>query len=121
MDFYTNVRVYGKNILYRGIENGKRVARRVEYRPTFFVPSNKPSKYKTLAGQPVSPIEPGNIYEAREFLERYRNVDTFPIYGNNRYEYTYISDLFPDEVLWDKEHLRIAYLDIEVSSDNGFP
>lgn len=121
MDFYTNVRVYGKYILYRGIENGKRIARRVEYRPTFFVPSNKKSKYKTLAGGNVEPIEPGNIYEAREFLERYRNVDTFPIFGNNRYEYTYISDLFPDEVLWDKDHLRIGYLDNEVSSDNGFP
>lgn len=121
MDFYTNVRLYGKNILYRGVENGKRIARRVEYRPTFFVPSNKKSKYKTLAGQNVEPIEPGNINDAREFLERYKNVDTFPIYGNNRYEYTYISDQFPDEVLWDKSNLLIAYLDIEVASDNGFP
>lgn len=121
MDFYTNVRLYGKNILYRGIENGKRVARRVEYRPTFFVPSNKPSKYKTLAGQPVAPVEPGNINDAREFLERYKDVDTFPIYGNNRYEYTYISDQFPEEILWDKKYLRIAYVDIEVASDSGFP
>lgn len=121
MDFYTNVRQYGKYILYRGVENDKRIARRVEYRPTFFVPSKKESKYKTLAGGNVESVEPGNINDAREFLERYKNVDTFPVYGNNRHDYAYISDQFPDDVLWDAEHINITYLDIEVSSENGFP
>lgn len=121
MDFYTNVRQYGKYILYRGIQNGKRVARRDEYRPTFFVPSKKQSKYKTLMGENVEPIEPGNINDAYEFLERYKGVETFPIYGNNRYEYTYISDEFVDDILWDSKYINIAYLDIEVGSENGFP
>lgn len=121
MDFYTNVRQYGKYILYRGVENGKKVARRVEYRPTFFVPAKSKSKYKTLHGKFVEPIQPGNINDAREFLERYQGVETFPIYGNNRYEYTYIADLHPEDVLWDQKYLTIAYIDIEVGSENGFP
>lgn len=121
MDFYTNVRQYGKYILYRGVENGKKVSRRVEYRPTLFVPSKKRSKYKTLAGNYVEPVEPGNINDAREFLQRYEGVETFPIYGNNRYEYTFIADQNPDDVLWDQKYITIAYLDIEVSSANGFP
>jgi len=121
MDFYTNVRVYGKFILYRGVEGGKHVSRRVAYRPTFFVPTKNKSKYKTLAGNYVEPIEPGDINDAREFLDRYRDVDTFPIYGNNRYEYTYVSDQFPEDVLWDRKYINVAYLDIEVGSENGFP
>lgn len=121
MDFYTNVRVYGKYVLYRGIEGGKHVSRRVEYRPTFFVPSKKKSKYKTLAGNPVEPIEPGDIYDAREFLDRYKDVDTFPIYGNNRYEYAYVADLYPEDIIWDRKYIAVAYLDIEVKSENGFP
>jgi DNA polymerase elongation subunit (family B) len=121
LDFYTNVRQYGKYILYRGVENGKKVARRVEYRPTFFVPSKKKSKYKTLDGHYVEPIQPGNINDARDFLERYSGVETFPIYGNNRYEYTFIADAHSDDVLWDAKYLTIAYIDIEVGSDNGFP
>jgi len=122
LDFYTNVRQYGKYILVRGIESGKKVSRRIEYRPTFFVAStNKKSKYRTLAGDIVEPVEPGDINDAREFLQRYEGVETFPIYGNNRYEYTYISDEFPDDILWDQKYLTIAYLDIEVASDNGFP
>lgn len=121
MDFYTNVRQYGKNILYRGVENGKKVARRVEYRPTLFVPSKKKSKYKTLDNHYVEPIQPGTINDARDFLERYSGVETFPVYGNNRYEYTFIADSNPDDVLWDAKYISIAYLDIEVSSLNGFP
>jgi DNA polymerase elongation subunit (family B) len=122
MNFYTNVKQYGKYILYRGVENGKKISRRVEYRPTFFVSSNKKSKYKTLAGHYVEPIEPGNINDAREFLQRYEGVETFPVYGNNRYEYTFIADQHPeDEVVWDPSYIRVAYLDIEVSSANGFP
>jgi DNA polymerase elongation subunit (family B) len=121
VDFYTNVRQYGKNILYRGVENGKKVARRVEYRPTLFVPSKKKSKYKTLDNHYVEPIQPGTINDARDFLERYSGVETFPVYGNNRYEYTFIADAHSDDVLWDAKYIRIAYLDIEVSSKNGFP
>ena len=121
MNFYTNVQLYGKSILYRGIEDGKRVARRVEYRPTFYVPSKSPSKFKTLGGDSVEPIEPGTITECRDFVERYKDVDTFPIYGNSRYQYAFISDEFPDDVFWDRDKISIAYLDIEVGSENGFP
>jgi DNA polymerase elongation subunit (family B) len=113
--------LYGKSILYRGVEDGKRVARRIEYRPTFYVPAKTKTKFKTLQGDYVESIEPGNINDAREFLERYKEVETFPIYGNNKYDYAFISDEFPEDIFWDKDQIVIAYLDIEVGSENGFP
>ena len=120
-DFYTNVSVSGRYILLRGVENDKRVRRKVEFRPTFFLSSQEKSEYKTLAGGNVKPIQPGTIPECREFLERYESVDNFPIFGNNRYEYAYIADEYPDDILWDVSKILIAYLDIEVGSENGFP
>ncbi len=120
-DFYTNVSVSGRYILLRGVENDKRVRRKVESRPTFFLSSQEKSEYKTLAGENVKPIQPGTIPECREFLERYESVDNFPIFGNNRYEYAYIADEYPDDILWDVSKILIAYLDIEVGSENGFP
>jgi DNA polymerase elongation subunit (family B) len=120
-DFYTNVSVSGRFILLRGVENDKRVRRKVEFRPTFFLSSQEKSEYKTLAGENVKPIQPGTIPECREFLERYESVDNFPIFGNNRYEYAYIADEYPDDILWDVSKILIAYLDIEVGSENGFP
>ena len=120
-DFYTNICVSGRYILFRGVENDKRVRRKVEFRPTFFLSSQEKSEYTTLAGEYVKPIQPGTIPECREFLERYESVDNFPIFGNNRYEYAYIADEYPDDILWDVSKILIAYLDIEVGSENGFP
>ena len=120
-DFYTNVSVSGKFILLRGVENDKRVRRKIEFRPTFYLIANEKTEYKTLSGEFVKPIEPGTIPDCREFLERYESVDNFPIFGNNRYEYSYIADTFGDDILWDINKVSIAYLDIEVGSENGFP
>ncbi len=120
-DFYTNITVSGKYILYRGVENDKRVRRKVEYRPTFYLLANEKTEYRTLDGEFVKPIQPGTIPECREFLERYESVDNFPIFGNNRYQYAFIADNFSDDILWDANKVCIAYLDIEVGSENGFP
>jgi len=120
-DFYTNVAVSGKYILLRSIENGKRVRRKIEYRPTFFLLSPEKSEFKTLSGESVKTIQPGTISECREFIEKYKNVDNFPVFGNNRYEYAYIADEYPEDILWDVSKILTAYIDIEVGSENGFP
>ena len=121
MDFYTNVCTIGKYVLLRGVESGKRVRRKVEYLPTFYLPSQEQSEFRTLDGSYVKPIQPGTMPECREFLERYKNVDNFPVFGNNRFDYAYIADEYPDDILWDVSKVLIAYLDIEVGSENGFP
>ena len=36
MKYYTNVEIWGGKILYRGIEDGRRVQSRVDYNPTLF-------------------------------------------------------------------------------------
>ena len=95
--------------------------RKIEYLPTFFLSSQEKSDYTTLAGDYVKPIQPGTIPDCREFLERYESVDNFPIFGNNRYEYAFIADHYSDDVLWDISKVTVAYLDIEVGSENGFP
>jgi len=112
-DFYTNISVSGKYILYRGVENDKRVRRKIEFRPTFYLIANEKTDYKTLSGEFVKSIEPGTIPECREFLERYESVDNFPVFGNNRYEYAFIADRYPDDILWDINKVTIAYLDMD--------
>ena len=120
-DFYTNITVSGRYILLRGVESDRRVRRKIEFRPTFYLLANEKTDFKTLDGEYVKPIQPGTIPECREFIKRYESVDNFPIFGNNRYEYAYIADEYPDDILWDVSKILIAYLDIEVGSENGFP
>ena len=120
-DFYTNVQVYGSRILYRGIENGRKVRRKIDYFPTFFVPSKEKTEWTTIHGEYVAELKPGNIREARDFIKTYEDVDGFVVYGNNKYEYAFIADTFTDDIEWDLAHINITNIDIEVGSENGFP
>jgi DNA polymerase elongation subunit (family B) len=120
--FYTSVNCVGNNILYRGVENGRRIKEKIPYTPTLFLPAKKQTKFKTLKGDYLEPMKFESIRDARDFVKRYEGVDSFEIYGNNRYEYVYISDEHPEETIeWNVQDVCVAYLDIEVGSENGFP
>jgi DNA polymerase elongation subunit (family B) len=122
MRFYTNVQLIGNQFLVRGVENGKRFETRDEFFPTLFIKSKKDSKYRTLGGEAVEPINPGTVRDCREFYKKYDEVDGFEIYGNDRYIYQYISEKYPeDEIKFDISKIKLVTLDIEVASEEGFP
>ena len=122
MKFYTNVQLIGNQFLVRGVENGRRYEHRDEFFPTLFVKSKKKTKYKTLNGEAVEAINPGSVRDCREFYKRYDEVEGFEIYGNDRYIYQYISEKYPeDEVKFDISQIKLVTLDIETTSEQGFP
>ena len=123
MRFYTNVQLVGNQFLVRGYDNGKRFTDREEWRPTLFVDSKKKkSKYRTLDGRYVDPIQPGYVRDCREFYKKYNEVEGFNIYGNERYIYQYISEKYPqDEIKFDISKIQLVTLDIETTSEQGFP
>ena len=122
MRFYTNVQLVGNNFLVRGYEDGKHFMTRESFSPTLFVPSKRKTKYKTLTGEPVEPIRPGTVRDCREFIKKYDGVQNFDVYGNDRYIYQYISEMYPEpEVKFDISKIKLTTLDIEVKSENGFP
>ena len=122
MRFYTNVQLVGNQFLVRGYDNGKRFTDREEWRPTLFVDSKKKSKFQTLEGKNVEPIQPGYVRDCREFYKKYQDVEGFNIYGNERYIYQYISDRYPqNEIKFDITKIQLVTLDIETTSEEGFP
>jgi len=122
MRFYTNVQLIGNQFLVRGVENGKRFETRDEFFPTLYVKTKKESKYRTLSGEAVEPINPGTVKDCREFYKKYDEIDGFEIYGNDRYIYQYISEKYPeDEIKFDISKIKLVTLDIEVASEQGFP
>ena len=116
-DFYLSAKVYGDNILYRGWRNGKKISSKIPYSPSIFIPTNEETKYKTLYNEPLKKIKPGSIKKTREYVKKYESVENFKIYGNTKFEYCLISDLFPDTINWDIKKIRIGIVDIEVNSD----
>ena len=123
MSFYTNVQTIGNSILFRGVsENGKRFKDRIEYHPTLYIPTKEETKFRTLEGNPVGEIQPGTMKECREFIAKYKEVGNFDIYGNDKFEFSFIAEHFPEEHIdYDMSQIKIAYIDIEVGSENGFP
>jgi DNA polymerase elongation subunit (family B) len=122
MRFYTNVYEKFNKMLVRGYDNGEYFQIEEEYQPTLFVSSKKKSKYRTLDGYAVEPIQPGKISDCREFLEKYSKVDGFTVYGNDNYKAQYISDKYPEEeIKFDITKIRLVTIDIEVAAEGGFP
>ena len=119
--FYTSVASVGNNILYRGVEDGRRVKFKIDYSPTLFLPSKKESPWKTLKGENLEPIKLGGIRDARDFIKRYDEVENFKIYGMNRFEYAFITEQHGGMVDWEMDQISIGVVDIEVGSENGFP
>lgn len=120
--FYTSVERFGNQILYVGYENGVKVKRRDTYHPTLFVPvfHGKPTKYKTIDGVSVDTIRPGTMRDCKEFIDTHK-TDNYQVYGNSDYVAQYISDEFPLPIEFDRKYVNVAYIDIEVQSDRGFP
>ncbi len=122
MRFYTNVYEKFNKMLVRGYDNGEYFQIEEDYQPTLFVPSKKKTKYRTLDGYAVEPIQPGKISDCKEFLDKYSKVEGFTVYGNDNYKAQYISDKYPEEeIKFDITKIRLFTIDIEVSAEGGFP
>ena len=122
MNFYTNIYIRGNEVLLRGYEAGEKIQVAVPYKPYLFVPSQEQdTKYRTLKGSPVSKLGFESISSAREYMRKYKDVENFPYYGSTNFAYTFINDRYKGEIKYDASKISVVTIDIEVSSEGGFP
>ena len=122
MDFYTNVCRTRDKILVKGYQNNKPHMMKVAYRPNHYVLSKKgDTAFRSLDGRPLEAVNLDTMGGARKFREQYNQVDGFEIHGYDKYIYTYIAEKFQGDIEWDYNKVKIATLDIECESENGFP
>ena len=119
MRFYTNFYSKGDTVFIRGYDNGRRVVDRIDYSPTLYVPSRRSTTWQTVLGEPVEPMELGSIKEARDFASRYEDVDNFKIYGTTNWSYACLNEHYGKD--FDPDVVKVANIDIEVGSEEGFP
>lgn len=120
MAFYTNLFRRSNKVYVRGFDKGLRTKDIVDYKPYMFIPKAT-GKYKTLDGKPVDKLDFDNISDARDFIERYKDVSNMDIYGLTNWEYLYIFDKYKGEIDYDPRLVNIGTLDIECAADEGFP
>ena len=118
--FYTNVQPFGNYIALRGVDSdGRSFQDKIRYEPTMFVESHKPQnpQWKTLDNRMVAPVKWGSMKDSRQAIKEYGGS----VYGFDQFQYSFISEKFPGLVNYDMSKIKVAYIDIETSSENGFP
>ena len=121
MKFYTACALKGNKVLVRGYRNGERFTDSVAFKPSMYIRSEKESKYRTLNGVKVKRMVFDTLYDCREFLDQYRQLEDCPIYGNTDFVTQYLMETYPSEVEYDLSKIKIAYIDLECETENGFP
>jgi DNA polymerase elongation subunit (family B) len=121
--FYTNVFSRGDKIYVRGYENGNRFSREIKYKPYLFIGAtpNSRTPYKDITGRPVDKKQFQTIREAKNYIERYKDVSNMSIYGLTNFMYVHIYDEYHGEIKYDPDKVNIISLDIETDSSGGFP
>lgn len=120
-EFYTSIERFGNKLLCRGYKNGKRFSNRVTFSPTLYIPSKEQSPFRTLVGdRSVSPMKFDFMSDAKEFIDQYKDVQNFDIYGTTNYITQYIQETYPGEIKFDMNHINIVSFDIEVDISDGY-
>lgn len=120
MAFYTNFFSRGSRVYVRGYDKGQFFDEVVYYKPYLFVPSKK-GMFRTIDGRQVDKVQFDTIRDARDFVEKYKDVEQFKVYGSTNFPYVYINDRFRGDVEYDPTKVSVVTLDIECDSSDGFP
>ena len=111
-------------MLYRGYDtNGKKVFKREHFKPCYFVPAKKDTGWTGLDGTQIGPVEFESMREAKQWLDQYKDVTGYQVYGSANYIHQYISAKFHParEIEFDREKVNVATIDIETEYNDGFP
>lgn len=120
-EFYSWAWQYGNKVLLRGVRNGKRFNEKHEFKPTLYVRAEGESPYKGLYGENIKPIEFGCNSDVKEFLDKYSEIENYPIYGQTDLTYQFLSAKYPGDIEFDLSQLSIWSIDIETTAEGGFP
>ena len=118
--FYTNVQPHGNFIALRGVnDRGESFKEKLNYEPTLFVESHKPQnpQWKTLDDRNVAPVKWGSMKDSRQAMREYGGN----VFGFDQFQYSFISDNYRGMVDYDLDKIKIGFIDIETSSEHGFP
>src|SRR6056300_4240 len=122
-NFYTSIIQHGNTLLVRGYRDGQQYKTKANFSPTLYIKTsdNRPSEWKTLDGIPVHPVKQDSIRLSREFVDRYKDVEGFEVFGQTQYVYQFISEYWPNAIKYDPEMIKVFSIDIETATEEGFP
>lgn len=120
MTLYTNVDVIGDNICERYIEDGVEKLRRVPFQPTFYHHTQQETTLRDIYDKCVVPKTFDTIHQSRGWVKHMKDMNQ-EVCGMDDLALQYIHDNYRGPLSYDMSQLRMAFIDIEVFSQDGFP
>lgn len=115
-EFYISIETVGNDIVERYINSaGEECLRRIPYSPVMFSHTNDPTKYKDIYGKYCKKNTFPTMKDARDWMRRMEDMGLEAM-GMDDFKLSYISDTYGSEIVYNKNHIRIANCDIEVTA-----
>ncbi|WOL25192.1 DNA polymerase [Klebsiella phage iPHaGe-KPN-12i] len=117
-EFYLSVEQMGDHIYERFIDSeGREQVRKTKYAPTMFqhAMAGVDSPYRDIYGKTCIKKNFESIKEAKNWMQRMKDVGMEAL-GMDDFRLAYISDAYRKEIEYDRDKIRIASLDIEVTA-----
>ena len=121
-EFYTSVERFGNNILWRGYKDGKRFSRKVPFKPSLYLQTQKSGgEYRSLQGNySLHKKTFDSMSEVKQFIEDYKDVSNFGICGTQSFVAQFIQENYPNDIKYDMDLINICSFDIEVDISDGY-
>lgn len=124
--FYTNVFARSNKLFVRGYRDGVKYQEIVKYEPTLYIgtkSTSEPSGWTSFpTKQPVEPKHFDDIKSAKDFVDTYKDVRGFDVFGQTNFVAQYIGNKWTKEVPFDIKHIDSMFTDIETTTEHdGFP
>jgi DNA polymerase elongation subunit (family B) len=119
--FYVSAARYGNSILLREMVDGVEHRQRVDYQPTLYRSvKSAEGELKSLFGEPVKSVVFDSIRAASDYVEEYKDLSNFQIYGQQNYVLQYLNEYNNTEPDFGVVPVHVVDIETEVP-DSGFP
>lgn len=106
-------------VYHHYVEDGVRKIEKIRFKPSLGVTAGKDTGWKDIYGNDIGIVQFDNIFEMYGW--RKENADYIAIYGDVPPIYQFLSQTYTKTVEFKPSEVRVAIIDIEVKSDQGFP
>ena len=117
-NFYTNIDVRGSKIFLRYFEDDQHKSEVIEFGPELYIRTNNAAKADAMSmhDEPLEAVQFSDHREMRSFIESYKDVDGFAVYGTENIMNQFVSKAYPGDIKYDGQKIRGAVVDIETFS-----
>lgn len=106
--WYTNIDVKGSKVMLRYVEDGVHKSQIVEYQPDLYIKTNDAANADAMSmhDEPLERVCFDDAKQMRNFMETYKDINGFSIYGSDNIMNQFVSKHFPGDIKFDPAKIR---------------